>query len=116
MKILKYLLFPKSKWAWLIFQKIINLESKITLGIDLWLYARYLCSRDALGLKPVGQARRATIGYLVYKIYGVFLGLDRAQTRYISEILNISNFSRGKKGCGHLTLRELPGIKKLSPG
>ena len=57
------------------------------------LYARYLCSRDALGLKaaarssaratigylvynllarrtrpmqPVGQARRATIGYLVY--------------------------------------------------
>ena len=26
------------------------------------LYARYLCSRDALG-----QARRATIGYLVYK-------------------------------------------------
>ena len=34
------------------------------------LYARYLCSRDALGLKakqPVGQARRATIGYLVYK-------------------------------------------------
>ena len=32
------------------------------------LYARYLC--DALGLKPmqpVGQARRATIGYLVYK-------------------------------------------------
>ena len=35
------------------------------------MYARYLCSRDALGLKaeqPVGQARRATIGYLVYKI------------------------------------------------
>ena len=34
------------------------------------LYARYLCSRDALGLKaeqPAGQARRATIGYLVYK-------------------------------------------------
>ena len=34
------------------------------------LYARYLCSRDALGLRaeqPVGQARRATIGYLVYK-------------------------------------------------
>ena len=33
------------------------------------LYARYLCSRDALGLKAehVGQARRATIGYLVYK-------------------------------------------------
>ena len=33
------------------------------------LYARYLCSRDALGLKaeqPAGQARRATIGYLVY--------------------------------------------------
>ena len=33
------------------------------------LYARYLCSRDALGLKaeqPLGQAR-ATIGYLVYK-------------------------------------------------
>ena len=30
------------------------------------LYARYLCSRDALGLKA-GQARRATIGYLVYK-------------------------------------------------
>ena len=29
------------------------------------LYARYLCSRDAL--QPVGQARRATIGYLVYK-------------------------------------------------
>ena len=34
-----------------------------------YLYARYLCSRDALGLKaePVGQARRATIGYLVCK-------------------------------------------------
>ena len=35
------------------------------------LYARYLCSRDALGLKaeqPAGQARPATIGYLVYKI------------------------------------------------
>ena len=31
------------------------------------LYARYLCSRDALGLKA-GQARRATIGYLVYKL------------------------------------------------
>ena len=30
---------------------------------DTLLYARYLCSRDALG-----QARRATIGYLVYKI------------------------------------------------
>ena len=30
------------------------------------LYARYLCSHDALGLKA-GQARRATIGYLVYK-------------------------------------------------
>ena len=28
-----------------------------------FLYARYLCSRDALG-----QARRATIGYLVYKL------------------------------------------------
>ena len=36
------------------------------------LYARYLCSRDALDLKaePVGQARRATIGYLVYKELG----------------------------------------------
>ena len=34
------------------------------------LYARYLCSRDALGLKAaVGQARRATIGYLVYKVF-----------------------------------------------
>ena len=36
------------------------------------MYARYLCSRDALGLKaepmqPLGQARDATIGYLVYK-------------------------------------------------
>ena len=34
------------------------------------LYVRYLCLCDALGLKaeqPVGQARRATIGYLVYK-------------------------------------------------
>ena len=31
------------------------------------LYARYLCSPDALGLKA-GQARRATIGYLVYKV------------------------------------------------
>ena len=29
------------------------------------LYSRYLCSRDALG-----QARRATIGYLVYKAGG----------------------------------------------
>ena len=27
---------------------------------------------------------------------------------------NILNFSHGKKGCGHL--RELPGMKKLSPG
>ena len=32
------------------------------------MYARYLCSRDALGLKAE-QARRATIGYLVYKLY-----------------------------------------------
>ena len=56
------------------------------------LYARYLCSRNALGLKayiaqsvgthysgcqlfrsvypmqPAGQARRATIGYLVYNL------------------------------------------------
>ena len=30
------------------------------------LYARYLCSRDALGLKARPSAR-ATIGYLVYK-------------------------------------------------
>ena len=41
--------------------------------LSLWaectreLYARYLCSRDALGLKAADQARRATIGYLVYK-------------------------------------------------
>ena len=38
-----------------------------------WLYARYLCSRDALGLKaeqPAGQARRATIGYIVYNYFG----------------------------------------------
>ena len=38
----------------------------------VYLYARYLCSRDALGLKaeqPLGQARGATIGYLVYKLY-----------------------------------------------
>ena len=33
------------------------------------LYARYLCSRDALGRpSAAGQARRATIGYLVYKV------------------------------------------------
>ena len=31
------------------------------IKIRFCLYARYLCSRDALG-----QARRATIGYLVY--------------------------------------------------
>ena len=34
------------------------------------LYARYLCSRDALGRKADAAARpsaRATIGYLVYK-------------------------------------------------
>ena len=44
----------------------LDLSSMMT---QLTLYARYLCSRDALGLKawqPVGQARRATIGYLVY--------------------------------------------------
>ena len=37
---------------------------------DKWLYARYLCSRDALGLKARPSAR-ATIGYLVYKISGI---------------------------------------------
>ena len=38
------------------------------------LHARYICSRDALGLKanqPAGQAWRAMIGYLVYKGEGV---------------------------------------------
>ena len=43
-----------------------NFEQSVIL--DDVLYARYICSRDALGLKPVGQARRATIGYLVYKM------------------------------------------------
>ena len=33
-------------------------------SLTLTLYARYLCSRHALGLK----AKRATIGYLEYKI------------------------------------------------
>ena len=32
-----------------------------------YLYARYLCSRDALGLKAARPSARATIGYLVYK-------------------------------------------------
>ena len=32
----------------------------------LGLYARYLCSRDALGLKAARPSARATIGYLVY--------------------------------------------------
>ena len=44
-------------------------KEKYYRGVSL--YARYLCSRDALGLKakqPVGQARRAAIGYLVYKV------------------------------------------------
>ena len=31
------------------------------------LYARYLCSRDALGLKAARPSARATIGYIVYK-------------------------------------------------
>ena len=32
------------------------------------LYARYLCSRDALSLKPARPSARATIGYLVYNL------------------------------------------------
>ena len=40
----------------------------LKLELILYLYARYLCSRDALGLKA-GQARRATIGSLVYKYF-----------------------------------------------
>ena len=55
------------------------------------LYARYLCSRDALGLKaeqPVGQARRATIGYLVYTIQlaaTIFLTFHNNQTSLIPQ-------------------------------
>ena len=55
------------------FRIILRMPCMIVCKIPLLarLYARYLCSRDALGLKaepmqPVGQARRATIGYLVY--------------------------------------------------
>ena len=32
------------------------------------LYARYLCSRDALGLKAARPSARATIGYIVYNL------------------------------------------------
>ena len=49
----------------------VELNVLFWLVLALYLYARYLCSRDALGIKaegrPVGQARRTTIGYLVYK-------------------------------------------------
>ena len=46
--------------------KRLNQSLRLILHDKNPLYARYLCSRDALGLKA-GQARRATIGYLVYK-------------------------------------------------
>ena len=39
----------------------------ITFDENFMLYARYLCSRDALGLKAARPSARATIGYLVYK-------------------------------------------------
>ena len=35
---------------------------------NVYLYARHLCSRDALGLKAAGRPS-ATIGYLVYKMF-----------------------------------------------
>ena len=47
------------------------------------LYARYLCSRDALGLKA-GQARRATIGYLVYKSKFSFVEISGTRNRVCS--------------------------------
>ena len=50
--------------------RALGIKAKQARARDDRLYARYLCSRDALGLKaeqPVGQARRATIGYRVYK-------------------------------------------------
>ena len=38
------------------------------------LYARYLCSRDALGLNAAARpSARATIGYLVYKCAAVLV-------------------------------------------
>ena len=46
-----------------------SFKFKIEFNSTLCMQARYLCSRDALGLKAeqlAGQARRATIGYLVY--------------------------------------------------
>ena len=42
-----------------------GLYSLVGLITPRGLYARYLCSRDALGLKARPSAR-ATIGYLVY--------------------------------------------------
>ena len=48
-----------------------TISNIVTNALDLvslaeCLYARYLCSRDALGLKAAGRPS-AAIGYLVYK-------------------------------------------------
>ena len=56
------------------------------------MYARYLCSRDALGLKaeqPVGQARRATIGYLEYKAVSCSQTSNTPVTRALCAELSI---------------------------
>ena len=52
------------------------------------LYARYLCSRDALG-----QARRATIGYLVYKSHLTY-GITCWGGTYKSKLQRIFNLQK----------------------
>ena len=43
------------------------------------LYARYICLRDALGLKAERGAARDDIGYLVYKLHPLLCAwLDRS--------------------------------------
>ena len=61
--IVYFVLFKEYIWGLIqIFDEIRKNLTLLSLILAILLYAKYLCSRDALG-----QARRATIGYLVYK-------------------------------------------------
>ena len=74
-------------------KNIVNHSStfKSFLIYNFWLYARYLCLRDALGLKAYAAARpsvRATIGYLIYK-----LNMDHYHLFTLTEYMHYQNSS-----------------------